>query len=217
MLPGVAQVRSSNCISMPLTCVLHSFDFQFGACLWTPIHFFCSQHCMVCLPKANNSRTLFLVLGVWLLIFVRYLLLVSPKVIPGRLYILYFDRIPKMSSKLDETAIYVFVNLAIDVRINKVMEKQEETPVFFYRSMSSGNTELTVVICCPCAEDPMAFTSHIPKNIIFLMNGQIIALFSLITFNCSPFLKASWHPQSFIIWPHCPFPALSLPITLYLP
>lgn len=53
----------------------------------------------------------------------------------------------------------------------KEVEKQEEISFCFFLCMSPGSSELRVVICCLCAEDPMAFATHvicITKNLIFL-------------------------------------------------
>lgn len=57
----------------------------------------------------------------------------------------------------------------------KEVEKQEESSLCFFMHMSPGSSELSVVICCLCAEDPMAFANlviFITKNLIFLNNDH---------------------------------------------
>lgn len=76
----------------------------------------------------------------------------------------------------------------------KEVEKQEESSFCFFMHMSPGSSELSVVICCLCAEDPMAFATlviFITKNLIFLNNDhnhstvffddfQLLPIFSVI-------------------------------------
>lgn len=113
-------------------------------------------------PKTNNCRTLFIVLRRRVLFFARYIP-ESPRVIPCWLLIPYFDCPPKYPPNLVKLR-------CVCLFTNKVIEKREETLFCFYRYMSAGTKELSVVtvVCVPMTLWPSSsLTIHITKNIIF--------------------------------------------------